>query len=114
MYLAYFTNLDCNFRCPYCHQRSNHEDARLKEYPLPTLSDPTPIIRFLYDAPFPKGRELAVMGGESTLHPNFKMIIEELHERYFIVVTTNLGSRFLTSLMKSSFPGPKQLKCAGI
>ncbi|MFC1571833.1 radical SAM protein [Candidatus Margulisiibacteriota bacterium] len=110
MYLAYFTSLGCNFKCPYCHQRSSREETRLREYPFPTLIDPTPIIRYLYDAPFPKGRELAIMGGEATLHPNFKKIIEELADRYFIVVTTNLGSRFFDKFDEEFLPWARTVK----
>lgn len=110
MYLAYFTNLECNLKCPYCHQRACHETSRLAKHPFPTMPDPTPIIKYLYDAPFPKGRELAVMGGESTLHPNFKKIVEELQDRYFIVVTTNLGSRFFDKFDDEFLPWAKTVK----
>lgn len=110
MYLAYFTNLECSLKCPYCHQRSSHGESRLTKHPLPTLSDPTPIIKYLYDAPFPKGRELAIMGGEATLHPNFKMIVEELQNRYFIVVTTNLAGPFYNKFDEEFLPWAKTVK----
>jgi MoaA/NifB/PqqE/SkfB family radical SAM enzyme len=85
-YLAYFLEFLCNFRCNYCIQ-GKIERNEYDRIDVGLVAD------YLRSRARPKERFLAIIGGEVTINPHFKFLIESLCNDFYITVTTNLGSR---------------------
>jgi MoaA/NifB/PqqE/SkfB family radical SAM enzyme len=88
-YVAYFAESLCNFKCSYCIQ----DNIKRTEY---QRIDVDKIIRYLQKEVKPKESMLAIIGGEVTVGPHFRHLIESLCKDFYITVTTNLGSRFFS------------------
>ena len=85
-YLYYCPNLFCSMACKWCIQEHPNEFVRA----IKDKSNHKLVIEWLKKNRFLD--TLAIAGGEATLHPGFKEIIEELSSLYKITVTTNLFS----------------------
>ena len=99
-YLGVFLNLSCNLPCEYCVQKISRSAQPPAKYPLVSgkkwvealnaLSDRLQK-RFLLPS---KKKKIAIMGGESTLHPDLVYILNNLDDDWRITVTSNLTSSF--------------------
>jgi radical SAM protein with 4Fe4S-binding SPASM domain len=85
-YLLVVSNLFCNHKCSYCIQQESSLDVRMnnKKVDVPAL------LTFLKRNRI--SRSVKLMGGESTLHPDFEPLMEGLLKLYRkVVFTTNVN-----------------------
>ncbi|MCZ6729888.1 MAG: radical SAM protein [SAR324 cluster bacterium] len=88
-YLLVVSNLFCNHKCTYCIQQESSLDVRMN----PDKVDVDILLKFL-------GRNriahsVKLMGGESTMHPDFEKMMDGLLEIYpKVVLTTNLNGKW--------------------
>ncbi len=88
-YVAYFAEFLCNFRCSYCIQ----DNIKRTEY---ERIDIDRVINYIKKEVKPRETMLAIIGGEVTINPHFRHLIESLCKDFHITVTSNLGSRFFS------------------
>lgn len=88
-YVAYFAEPLCNFKCSYCIQ----DQIKRTEFKRVDIDN---IIRYLKNEVKPRESILSIIGGEVTVNPHFRYLIESLYNDFYITVTTNLGSRFFS------------------
>lgn len=86
MYLFLCPTLKCTMSCDYCVQYTANKDVRK----INNAVDAPKATEWLLKNKI--SDKLAVAGGEPTIHPEFRWIIESLHEHFNITVTTNLFS----------------------
>ena len=71
----------CNMGCPYCYQGSSDNGAHAKSYEILLLAQALKELKVF---------EVAIGGGEPTLHPNFVWILEHFRENGIVPnFTTN-------------------------
>lgn len=80
-----FTKL-CNFKCPHCY-----ENAGLPYPNELTLEEKKMVVDQFVEA---RGRHIALSGGEPTIHPHFKPVIEYIKSKNLSVSVASNGSRF--------------------
>jgi len=101
-FFSVFLTLRCNFNCSYCIQKMSDFDYN-KEV------DGEKWIKFLTDKV--RNKCLELIGGEPTLHKDFKSIIEATHKLYLLTVTTNLGTELFANMDKFiNWAGNKKVK----
>lgn len=95
-YLLLITNLFCNHRCSYCIQQKSSLDVRLN----PTKIDVDQVLKFLDKNRI--DRSVRLMGGESTLHPDFEKLMHGLSKLYKkITITSNLNGKWYRDFDKA-------------
>ncbi len=88
-YLLIITNLFCNHRCTYCIQQKSSLDVRLKS----DMVDVDALLKFLEKNRI--DRSVKLMGGESTLHPDFEKLMDGLLKLYKkVVITSNVNGKW--------------------
>ncbi len=88
-YLLIITNLYCNHKCSYCIQQKSSLDVRLNTKKV----DVDALLTFLEKNRI--DRTARLMGGESTLHPDFEKLMDGLIKLYGrVVITTNLNGKW--------------------
>lgn len=91
----------CNFNCSYCYAR-NHYNIHNNWQKMSNNLDIKLILEALSRAKLPVF--LGLLGGEPTLHPNFKDIFEEINKKIIIkdnsrlYITSNLSNDKLLNL----------------
>ncbi|MCB0413103.1 MAG: radical SAM protein [Bdellovibrionales bacterium] len=89
-YLLIITNLFCNHKCSYCIQQKSSLDVRMNGKKI----DVPAVLKFLEQNRI-NPRSVKVMGGESTLHPQFEELMDGLLRLYKkIVLTTNINGKW--------------------
>ncbi len=84
-----FLTFSCTLNCSWCIQG----DIDRKSY---KEVDYTKWIELFTNNQF--GNRLGLIGGEPTIYKGFKEIVEALHEKYLITVTTNLKSKLFEDM----------------
>lgn len=85
-YLLLITNLFCNFKCSYCIQTKSSLDVR---YNAKKINVPA-VLEFLKHNRI--DHSVKLMGGESTIHPDFEQLMDGLLGLYRkVTITTNLN-----------------------
>ncbi|MDH4121602.1 MAG: radical SAM protein [Deltaproteobacteria bacterium] len=88
-YLGIFTNLFCNHQCSYCIQAKSSLDVRKN----PDKVDVPQLLAFLKKNRI--AHSVKVLGGESSLHPDFEPLMTGLLGLYSkVVFTTNLNGKW--------------------
>ena len=88
---SYFTTLECPHKCPYCINRLNSEK---KNYNIERMN-PNILIRILNSLKFPDKyiQRFSLIGGEPFLYgENIIKFMNELNDKYYITITSNLNA----------------------
>ena len=78
-YVAYFAEFLCNFRCSYCIQ----DNIKRTEY---KRIDVDRVIQYLRTEVKPHESILTIVGGEVTINPHFRHLIESLCKDFYIIL----------------------------
>jgi len=84
--MNFILTLKCNKHCPYCFAAESRAKEKIKVMELETFKK-------LFAKVPPNSRIIKLLGGEPTLHPNFKEIVDIVLARNFpLTIITNLLS----------------------
>ena len=96
----------CNFSCPYCYQSSTPNKKSML-----TLNDISWLIDFFGNH---KPYQVALGGGEPTLHPQFTEILELFHSSNIIPNYTTNGTGFLNKSKSDKIIDSTERHCGGV
>lgn len=87
-YWAHMITFDCNGNCPYCIVEGRGAHAPYE------MMEGSKIVEFWNSIEGRETKDLSLIGGEPTLHPDFEEIINGIQGYRRITITTNLATDF--------------------